>query len=639
MDINIAVNNCFVDKWWKFSFIITNADKEESVFNEYFKKIANSPVIDVTGVHEVLKSYLHNVEILESHVEPVENNFLIMLILNASSSTISVLSKRLKILPGFADITAEATILEDDEAALADNKVALPAELEIVRTRGQTLRNLRHQSSGCLAVLQPYLKDDLLLVDCTVTLGYEDKVKYSYGCCVYVEGMAHSLESRVYGLSYVPEKISTPVTVEKSISVHAETSTTPVSFDASHNSSEAKRKLHLESRQVPTHDGLDGALIAYTLNGEHKSQVVTVHHTILFKLDKSRTLEELHLDSFFIKRSPFKALRHLKLPKSVMSRRLFGLRKSESSAKRIIIGAVVGEPKVGNSFLGAIFKMLEKSRNISVDRTSYLSKYDFDCVKVKGTPRTFSFVDTRGYFFDMTLDKDKEILGRFIEGLPAETPFSRTLDFSGIQTCSENALSHIILAINARSLWGAKTGSSNSPRTWWSFFTWTGSTPTSASRNPLIVNLAKVSVLYNTLVRILADKRYQGKLHEARSRVFVLVTHMDMIDADLSTAKSKIQTALYGYGIPENYVLFGHKECVWDFAALEAQDKETSEFFEQIKPDEDWQDVADRLNKPYYFPHIQPDLCLNTSLGCSHSYTADTRKAFEAILDGILNYP
>jgi hypothetical protein len=309
-----------------------------------------------------------------------------------------------------------------------------------------------------------------------------------------------------------------------------------------------------------------GIWIQFGYHGDETS-IVTTWHSLEFPLNKNRwTLEELHFDSYFVrgtKRS------------SLLYRKFFGMATRVFTTKRVFIGSVSNDPRAGScSVISANLPMYEKFFGL----TRCVRKSEVDNVTINGTPRSFSFMDSGGYIFNPTSERDKYLLERYIDGLPQGYTISKQDD-------SSNGLTHVLLACNARSLWVTK------PTRWisWSKYlsSWFKTPPTYTDPEPdteiLHANTRQFGDLYNLVVKMFAKRRCNNDIQEARARVFVVVTHLDTIlHNDYQRIRTVLSEGLARYNIPKNSITFVQKECHWKPEKILDQDKTTRKFFEEV---------------------------------------------------------
>jgi len=254
--------------------------------------------------------------------------------------------------------------------------------------------------------------------------------------------------------------------------------------------------------------------------------------------------------------------------------------------------------------------------------TASLRKHTFRNVKLTDadTPRSFSIVDTRGFFFDANGQHDSLILRRFIMGLPEGTPFSKKNDLRNVECDSNNAVSHLVLAVNARDIYNGVT--------WWQ--SWWKQGELNSERIDGFIGL------YNLMVDILAEVRYGGKKEIAKEKVALLLTHVDMMD----DKKLKVLRHQLHGKLPENFLFEGRKECKWEEDDLVAHEKKVNEFLQRVNQDEnkrDYFDILDQEKDKYGagFLHISPQSCLTPD--CEHRFTTRTIEGHRTLLRNIIH--
>jgi len=286
---------------------------------------------------------------------------------------------------------------------------------------------------------------------------------------------------------------------------------------------------------------------------------------------------------------------------------------SFKSVKNALIGGLVGFPKSGKT---NILYQLTSFKSIAADDTPYLQKRDFDAVMVPPipTPRTFSFLDTRGYFFDIDYEPDKELLKRFVYGLPTGTNFSKYSMPDNTDT--NNALSHLVLVVNARDLYLGVT---------W-LASWFYSPTIKQNR------IEDISKLYNYMKGLLAEAKYSGDKEEAKQKIVVLVTHMDMFEQnDRHNYIGEITSKLKSGGIPQNFIWFGQKECTWNQADIVAHEKKISDLVKRAEIlHKDYYQVLDEENYPPNYMEMDTRLC--TTSNCGHRFTDSTKENYSTAL-------
>lgn len=122
---------------------------------------------------------------------------------------------------------------------------------------------------------------------------------------------------------------------------------------------------------------------------------------------------------------------------------------SNSKEPKVLVGGIIGEPQCGkSSFLNIVARGVEATPpREKPTSTPYFEVYRFKNFMIDKNSRSFKLLDARGHFFDVLLDRDREMLKLFIDGLSAGSQ----LDQNALVN-TDNAVSHVILCVNARSI-------------------------------------------------------------------------------------------------------------------------------------------------------------------------------------------
>lgn len=117
-------------------------------------------------------------------------------------------------------------------------------------------------------------------------------------------------------------------------------------------------------------------------------------------------------------------------------------------------------------------------------------------------------------------------------------------------------------------------------------------------------------------------------LSKARSKVAIIVTHMDMIPASSQHKfKNELKTALQKQQISSNYVYFGEKECEWDEKDLQKKEAEVKQFLQSVPEGEDYfEHLKTQSLCNANFLHIDAFLCKKK--GCQHQFTDKTKEQY-----------
>ncbi len=581
-----------------------------------------------------MNSYFHAVveDPLNYHIENDGNNHHVVTLIKSTEEDLQDIKIQMEAQYGIAEIhwelTGSSAIPNIDETACLPEKFK-----EVVTNPSNALQLKLHHAPGCKATLHPYLLGKDLYVLCDIALEYQDHVKFDYACTIMAPGNQPPLEAKIIeGVSYDPtrqlDSVTRGYTIGAEVGVTGHVPAAKVTMD--HSKSTTTDLPHFESVHVPSVDERSGIHIRYKLRGRYSTIVVPQRHLLLFNLAKDFKPSELRLDSVFVKHYP--TLEKAKnlfsgrvFPATTFSRSFFGLDWIPESGG-IVIGGVVGKPRAGKtSFIKAIFSSLNIIFSSAFEETPAVQRYNFRGVQINGSPVTFAFVDTRGYFFNINEPKSVEILERFIQGVREGTKFEEGENF-GACADTRNATSHLLLAVNARSLW---------VDTAYSMWFWVNSKQQEAKAKKA-QKLEAICSLYGKLVELLAEKRYKGNTIEAKKRVYVLITHMDMIPINQNAARTSITSTLSGKGIPPNLVVFAQKTCAWNEADLSSHEDEVDKFFASVPKDVEWFKHARALNKDRGFPHITDDKCINKET-CTHDYPDYVIQSFKGLLNQMLS--
>lgn len=148
-----------------------------------------------------------------------------------------------------------------------------------------------------------------------------------------------------------------------------------------------------------------------------------------------------------------------------------------------------------------------------------------------------------------------------------------------------------------------------------------------------------IANLYDTVVQLLAEKRYKcnnmdAVREQAKSRVAVVVTHLDMIPSDIRNLFiGEVRTALRKNKVQSN-IHFGLKECEWDQEDLKKHEATVKEFIESVPEGKDLYTLLKEKGKDDVgFLHIEEDCCKRTGQGCNHKFTEVTKTEYLKVLE------
>jgi len=259
-----------------------------------------------------------------------------------------------------------------------------------------------------------------------------------------------------------------------------------------------------------------------------------------------------------------------------------------------------------------------------VQDTPYLHKKQLKNFQFKDKIWDIAFIDTRGYYFDSSSIHDQQLLDKFIQGLKEGTRFSKRIPTDDLVFDAKNSPTHLILAITARDVYKKSTTESKIDQSsYW--FRWFSTTD----------NLDRLTALYAQMIASLAKHKYSNNSLIAAGKVIVLVTHMDMIPKNQQIDfKDWIIKQFREKGIPENFILFGGKECEWNQKELEQHDDHVKKIIDSLEPDEDY---FEKLKSSWELHYSHHTTCRREKGSCKHAFTKDTRDGYGDFLELILN--
>jgi hypothetical protein len=340
---------------------------------------------------------------------------------------------------------------------------------------------------------------------------------------------------------------------------------------------------------------------------------------ILFTLPEDAVPEDIELESHFLfYEKPFIPLRGTEIRRCALTASFMRPRVSVSQPN-VVIGGVTGWPQSGKtSFIRAIRENAMESIALTSE-TPYLFKHCFSNFKFpNGERRTFSYIDTPGHYFDIDSEDDKRLLGLFIKGLAERTDFRKRMNLNSLRMDPTNAVTHMILTVPARKAFNGVS--------WLGNFIWT-STPGA--------HLPKLVKLYNEMVRMLAENQH-GDTYKARSRIGVLITHMDTIEPwQREEARRTIMSGFRKADIPENLIVFGSKECIWKEKDLKEHERKVNEFLQKVDKDRNYYDILREEKLSYSWFHIDDIYCQKGN--CKHKFDDDIQSNYLNLLMTFLN--
>jgi hypothetical protein len=593
-----------LESWWQFS-IQCKVDKL-SILSNHIKHNESGQSLDLKGLQAVLLVYLPQDFTIEQILHYTiqnssEKDFKIGLILNAKEEQAKEFKEKLLTIHGFKDVTyisfdkpGQITFGEDFDTSLLDSAI------KDFKT-WNALKSLQHKTANCLVTLHPFLKENNVVIACHIRLAYEKRIrKVHYGCSIYLDNERDlAYNTKVYGgISYKATEKSSPESYEKSISGSAALSlgmnpNVTLGVGGGYKASGVNENPHHSSSEVPMQftdqSNKTGISLKYELLANTDEHVVDLHHIFWFSLGKLVTEQHLRLLSIVTEHHKG-AILQLEKSHDLVSQAYFGMEKhTVFTPSNVIIGTLIGEPKVGKtSFINVVNNLYGKTESPRTS-TGGLIRYEFNGVNIDDKAYSFFILDTRGFFFDVEQQKDLVLLRSFVRGLAPKFAFSRPIDEASLVLDTSNALSHIILGVNAFSVW-KREPTKGSQTSWFSWF-WSPTSPEDSQKKIHQKNLEKFYKLYEALVNILAEERYKGDKVESQKRIYILVTHLDMLELetlDSIKARDHIKTTLAGLGFPDNYIVFGEQTCKWNNEDLASYNAEVEEFFGSVKPEEDW---------------------------------------------------
>jgi len=111
-----------------------------------------------------------------------------------------------------------------------------------------------------------------------------------------------------------------------------------------------------------------------------------------------------------------------------------------------------------------------------------------------------------------------------------------------------------------------------------------------------------------------------------------------MINANQNVVRTDILTALFGKGIPSNFVAFTQKTCAWDEAKVAAFEEEANKFMKNVPKGKDWWQHARDVGKDVGFPHVPDSMC-EIKGECKHNYPSFVIEDLKKLLKLMLSIP
>jgi len=236
------------------------------------------------------------------------------------------------------------------------------------------------------------------------------------------------------------------------------------------------------------------------------------------------------------------------------------------------------------------------------------------------------------------------LLEMFVRGLPEGTILDKKI--LPTEEDHKNSPTHLVLVINARDVYKNKKEPNNNSKGsnskgWTGWFRWWGNDTDSSETN----NIIKLTDLYKRMVDHLSKHRYKNNGIAAAGKVIVLVTHLDMIPKpDREQFKSWITSQFTQNGVSENFILFGEKQCDWDYNALAKHDEEVDRFLTSLSDNDnywdklpewpDFKNTTKKLPGSWWLHYGRSTTCKKE--GCTHEFTKDTTDRYTKLFSVIL---
>lgn len=526
----------------------------------------------------------------------------------------------LSTLPGL-----EGTIERSQPNAVGDRSRVyseIPEETRLIFENGEMFQPLEHKDDGIDVVITPYKLNRDIVVTHEYKLQTNKLPKRILHNCIPVQKhVPMEMGSRIYGTT---DRANATKTVESSRSVSASLGiNSPVTVGGQLGQSKTITTPLLQILLGNDESVKAGTCVDLRISSAAKKEDLIFDPVVItmFSLPSDVDPKEIQLDShflFFETRNFPQGKKKIKRVSSLSFALVHPQYYSHSS--HVVIGGVIGYPQSGKtSFIRAIRDNTKDSVDTSAE-TPYLYKSHFNNVFIGSdtTRRTFSFVDTRGFYFDTDWPNDLGILDLFVRGLAKNTNFSKNMDLSKVELDATNGVTHMILTIPVRDLYMGVS--------WIGSFVWSGE---------LKPQMKKFISLYYAMVESLVKYRYEDKF-KAKSKIGILVTHMDMLDpVQRNKARTAIISAFKEKDIPDSFVFFGGKECEWAEADLKAHERKVAEFMKRVPEGTDYFDQLKEDNRSSSYLHIAETFCKRE--GCQHKFTKETQEGYERLLRTFLS--
>lgn len=616
--------------WFRLSF--ETALPKSNPFYYLLAEAKDSPV-DTEAIRNLLKiTYLPTTDIVSLQINKSTNTTAeLVLVTCDTSENLHKGIERLESMPGLIGKVK----LENVAASPPPTSERLPSDISqealSVIDKGVLLEAIEHKAhnGGFQTSMTAYHFGKYIAIVLRPRLLANSLPKETvHNCLLVLKGdVKAEISSSIYGVDRLEQEkmtVNTGVNANAELGAAGPLVSPKIGLGMMRNTTEEKPLYRVTLGNDA--DVRDGAAVKFSLSKRARKNGVVVSPVlvVLFTLPRDIAIEDVRLDShlLFFERT-LNPLHRIDARRDTLTSN-FRTPRASAAGPDVVIGGVIGYPQSGKtSFIKAIFEST-KEASLSSDETPYLFKHRFVNAKLpNGDTRSFSFIDTRGYYFDADRPQDLLLLDLFVKGLPDQTAFHQQMNLSELQTNANNAVTHMILTVTARDAYKGVS--------WLGSFLWSGST------TPHLQRLVK---LYYAMVASLAKNRYSGVELAAKSRVAILITHMDMIPVwQREEAKNNILSEFRKAGVPTNFVIFGQKNCTWKETDLAAQEHTVAEFLGRAqKAGVDYFEQLKRESRSHGFLHIDEHRYCQRG-GCKHTFDEETQKDYLKLLVSFLNSP